>query len=375
MKKYLVTIAGLVGVLLVIAGVKGSQIMSLIKMGETMVPPPTVISATQVEQQQWEQVLNTVGTLEAVQGVVVTADNPGRVTDILFTAGTEVKAGDVLIHQDTSSEKAQLRAAEASVALAKANLDRVSALFKKKVSSRSELDASEARHKEAVAQADNIRTSIDKKTVKAPFDGRLGIRLVNVGSDLSTGSPIVSLQEVDPIYVNFSLPQRDLPKLAAGLKVRLSSDAVPGRVFDGDISTINPEIDPATRSVKVQATLSNEDLSLLPGMYAKVEIVLPQAEPVLVVPVTSVSYATYGDSVFIVEEEKNEESGETSQVVRQKFVRLGETRGDFVTIKAGVEEGETVVSTGVFKLRNNAPVNINNETQPEFSLNPTPEDS
>jgi RND family efflux transporter, MFP subunit len=375
MKKYLVTIAGLIGVLLVIAGVKGSQIMSLIKMGETMVPPPTVISATQVEQQQWEQVLNTVGTLEAVQGVVVTADNPGRVTDILFTAGTEVKAGDVLIHQDTSSEKAQLRAAEASVALAKANLDRVSALFKKKVSSRSELDASEARHKEAVAQADNIRTSIDKKTVKAPFDGRLGIRLVNVGSDLSTGSPIVSLQEVDPIYVNFSLPQRDLPKLAAGLKVRLSSDAVPGRVFDGDISTINPEIDPATRSVKVQATLSNEDLSLLPGMYAKVEIVLPQAEPVLVVPVTSVSYATYGDSVFIVEEEKNEESGETSQVVRQKFVRLGETRGDFVTIKAGVEEGETVVSTGVFKLRNNAPVNINNETQPEFSLNPTPEDS
>ncbi|WP_185233192.1 efflux RND transporter periplasmic adaptor subunit [Teredinibacter franksiae] len=375
MKKYLVTIAGLVGVLLVVAGVKGSQIMSLIKMGETMVPPPTVISATQVEQQQWEQVLNTVGTLEAVQGVVVTADNPGRVTDILFTAGTEVKAGDVLIHQDTSSEKAQLRAAEASVALAKANLDRVSALFKKKVSSRSELDASEARHKEAVAQADNIRTSIDKKTVKAPFDGRLGIRLVNVGSDLSTGSAIVSLQEVDPIYVNFSLPQRDLPKLAAGLKVRLSSDAVPGRVFDGDISTINPEIDPATRSVKVQATLSNEDLSLLPGMYAKVEIVLPQAEPVLVVPVTSVSYATYGDSVFIVEEEKNEESGETSQVVRQKFVRLGETRGDFVTIKAGVEEGETVVSTGVFKLRNNAPVNINNETQPEFSLNPTPEDS
>jgi len=375
MKKYLVSIAGLLGIVLVIVGVKGSQFFSLYKMAETMVMPPTVISSMPVQEQSWEQTLNTVGTLEAVQGVVVTADMPGRVTEILFKAGAEVNAGDVLIRQDTSSEQAQLRAAEASVALAKTNLDRIEALLAKKVSSKSEFDTSEARYKEVVAQADNIRTSIDKKTVKAPFAGRLGIRLINVGSDLGTGSSIVSLQAVDPIYVNFSLPQRDLSMLQLGLEVRLETDAVPGKAYSGKISAINPEIDPVTRSVRVQASLSNEDLSLLPGMYANLRVVLPETEQVLAVPVTAVAYATFGDSIFVIAEEKDEKSGKMQQVARQQFVRLGKTRGDFVAVAAGVSASDTVVSTGVFKLRNGAPVIINNEALPDFSLNPDPEDS
>ncbi|WP_045855850.1 efflux RND transporter periplasmic adaptor subunit [Teredinibacter purpureus] len=375
MKKYWVAIGGLLSVVLVIAAIKALQIMNLIGMSESMVMPPTVISAMSVQQQQWEQTLNTVGTLEAEQGVVVTADSPGRVTEILFTAGAEVQAGDVLIRQDVSSELAQLRAAEASAALAKTQLDRTHALLVKKVSSKSEFDIADARYKEAVAQADNIRTAIAKKTVKAPFAGRLGIRLINVGSDLGRGGAIVSLQAVDPIYVNFSLPQRELSKLALDYSVRIESDAVPGKDFTGVISAINPEIDPVTRSVRVQASLANTDHTLLPGMYAKVTVVLPEAEPVLVVPVTAVSFATFGDSVFVVVEEESEDGADKKLVARQQFVRLGHTRGDYVAIEAGVVLGDNVVSTGVFKLRNGAEVVVNNEAQPTFSLHPNPEDS
>lgn len=375
MKKYLVAIGILLLIALLVAAVKGSQIMALMKMGENMQQPPTVISATRVEQQAWEQTLKTVGTLEAVQGVVVTADIPGRVTEILFKAGAEVAAGDVLVRQDISSEQAQLRAAEASVALAKANLERVEQLYKKKVSSKSEYDASDARYKEAVAQADNIRSVIAKKSVKAPFAGRLGIRLINVGRDLGTGDAIVSLQAVNPIYVNFSLPQRELPEISLGLEVRITTDAVSEKVFMGKISAINPEIDPVTRSVRVQASLNNEDHALLPGMYANVDVVLPEAQTVLAVPATAVSYATFGDSVFVIEEQTDKETGETSQVARQQFVRLGDSRGDYVAIQAGVEPGATVVSTGVFKLRNGAPVVINNEAQPDFKQDPQPSDS
>jgi len=375
MKKYLVAFIGVLGVVALIVGIKASQIFALIKMGETMVQPPTVISTSPVEEQEWELTLSAVGTLEAVQGVVVTADIPGRVTEILFTGGAEVKAGDVLIRQDVSSEQAQLRAAEATVALAKSNLNRTAELLRKKVASQSQYDAEDARYKEAVAMADNIRTTIEKKTVRAPFAGRLGIRLVNVGKDLGTGDPIVSLQAVNPIYVNFSLPQQDLPKLKIGLDVRIQSDAVAGKTFTGEITAINPEIDPVTRSLRVQATLENADHSLLPGMYADVAVVLPEIEKVLAVPATAIAFATYGDSVFVVEEKEDEESGEKSLLAQQQFVRLGRERGDYIAIEAGVEPGDTVVSGGVFKLRNGAPVSVNNETQPEYSLNPNPVDS
>lgn len=375
MKKYLIAIGAVVGLVVVIGGVKAAQIMTLMGMGESMVMPATAVTATEVLEQDWEQTLRSVGTLEAVQGVVVTADVPGRVTEILFEAGSEVKQGDVLIRQDTSSERAQLRAAEASAVLAKINLDRITALLKNNVSSQAEFDTADARYKEAVAHADTIRTNIDKKTVKAPFDGRLGIRLVDIGSDLATGSPIVSLQNIRPILVNFSLPQRDIPKLAAGLQVRLESDAVAGKVFDGEISVINSEVDASTRNVRVQARFDNSEGDLLPGMYANVKIILPDVESVLAVPATAISYATFGDSVFVVAEEKDEKTEAIKLVARQQFVRLGRARGDYVAIEAGVDAADTVVSTGVFKLRNGMEVEINNAAQPTFSLNPEPEES
>ncbi|SMF22154.1 membrane fusion protein, multidrug efflux system [Alteromonadaceae bacterium Bs31] len=371
MKKYAVSIAGLLLLAGVIIGIKAMQIGAMINAGKTMVMPPTVISTTVVEEQEWEITLSSVGSLEAVQGVTVTADNPGRVTEVLFNGGSEVKAGDILIRQDVSSEQAQLRAAEASVALAKTNLDRTTELLKKRVASQSQFDSADALYKEAVANADNIRTSISKKTVKAPFNGRLGIRLVNVGKDLGKGDPIVSLQEVNPIYVNFSLPQQDLPYLSMGLVVRVKSDAVLGKTYTGEITAINPEVDPSTRSVRVQATLENEDHALLPGMFADVKVVLPESEKVLAVPATAIAYATYGDSVFVVAEQENEEG----LVAQQQFVQIGKARGDYVAIDVGVSAGDQVVSGGVFKLRNGAAVEVNNENTPEFSLTPDPSDS
>ncbi len=375
MKKFILPIVGVFAVVAILGGTKVMQIVALIGAGESMVMPPTVVSTVDAKKQQWESILSAVGSLEARQGVVVTADNPGRITEIAFTSGEDVEAGAILVQQDISSEQAQLRAAEASVALAKANLTRATELLRKRVSSKAEFDAADARYKEVLAQADNIRTDIEKKTIKAPFAGRIGIRQVNVGQDISRGDPIVSLQAVDPILVNFYLPQQELSKLNSGLAIRVISDAVPGQVFTGTVSAVNSEINASTRNVQVQATLSNESQVLLPGMFVQVEIVLPAIDEVLVVPQTAVAYATYGDSVFVVTEQVNEKTGESETVALQKFVRLGVTKGDYVVIEKGAEAGDTVVSAGVFKLRNGATVAVNNDVQPEFSTKPTPEDT
>lgn len=373
MKKYLIVIAGLLVVVAILGGIKFAQINTLINAPTAF--PPTVVSTVKAEQQIWEQTLSAVGSLEAVQGVMVTADTPGRITHILFAPGSEVAVGEVLIQQDILSEQAQLRAAEASVALAQANLDRITALLRKNVSSKAEFDTAEARYKEVAAQADNIRTSIDKKTIKAPFAGRLGIRQVNIGQDLGTGNPIVSLQAIDPIFVNFYLPQQEFFKLKTGLEVRIKTDAAPGQVFTGKITAINAEIDASTRNVKVQATLANGEQKLLPGMFTNVEVVLPSASNVLVVPVTAIAYATYGDSIFVVTEQQNETTGTVEKVAIQQFVRLGLTQGDFVVVENGINAGDEVISAGVFKLRNGAAVDVKNEVQPEYSLHPTPKDS
>lgn len=374
-KNILFTALGLLAVIGLLGGAKIMQFVAMAKAGESMVLPPTVVSSSTVESQHWEVTLPSVGSLEAVQGVTINAEIPGRVASIHFKAGSQVKAGDLLVQQDISSEEAQLRAAEATVALTKSNLERASELYNKNVTSKLEFDTADARYKEAVAQADTIRTTIAKKTIVAPFDGKLGIRLVNLGQDLNSGDPIVSLQAFDPIFVNFYLPQRELPKLAPGQEVRLMSDAVPDKVFTGKLTAINPEVDPSTRNVRVQATLDNKKLELMPGMFASVEVVLPVEDDVLAVPVTAISYATYGDSVFIVEEQTDPETGEKKLVASQQFVQLGRTLGDYVEIEAGLDAGATVVSAGVFKLRNDAPIAINNETRPQFSLNPHPNDS
>jgi membrane fusion protein, multidrug efflux system len=292
-----------------------------------------------------------------------------------FESGGSVQAGTVLLKQDTDSEAAQLRGAEANLALAKLNFDRNTSLLKQNLVSRLDFDNSEAQFKQTESQGDSLRAIIAKKTIRAPFSGHLGIRLVNLGQMLREGDPIVSLQSLDPVYVNFLLPQQQLGQIQTGLGVQVTSDALAGRMIDGRITAINAEVDAATRNIQVQGTLANPKKLLLPGMFVSVAVVLPTMENVLVIPATAVLYAAYSDSVFIVEEKNNEKDGRPVKTVRQQFVKLGNKRGDFISVVSGIKEGDTVVSTGVFKLRNGQTVSVDNTLSPDFKFSPKPENN
>jgi membrane fusion protein (multidrug efflux system) len=294
------------------------------------------------------------------------------VVQIAFNPGSRVNAGDLLVKQDTASEEAQLRAAEAAAALARLNVERLGKLLAGRTIAQAQYDSAEATYKQAVAQADNIRAGIAKKTIRAPFAGRLGIRLVNLGQVINEGEPIVSLQSLDPIYVNFSLPQQQLSKIRTGLAVRVTTDALPGELIEGRITAVNPQVDAATRNIRIQATVANPQEHLRPGMYVNVAVVLPEREKVLAIPATAVLYAPYGDSVFIVEDQPDPVSNRVVKVVRQQFAQLGERHGDFVAVQSGLKEGDAVVSTGVFKLRNGQTVTIDNSLSPDFELKPKP---
>lgn len=378
-RKTLQFIASLLGFALLIAGplllIKLSQFKAMGAAGAAMVIPATTVTATAVKEQVWENSLSSTGSLAAVQGVTVGAEMPGKIVKISFEAGSLVKAGDVLVALDISTEQAQLRAAEASAALATANLARAKDLRQANTNSPAELDAAEAQAKQAQAQADNIRAVIAKKTIRAPFAGRLGLRLVNLGQILKDGEPIATLQTLDPIFVNFSLPQQRLSQVAAGHAVRIQADAAPGRTFEGKISAISPEVDPVTRNVRLQATIANEGEQLRAGMFVNVDVVLPSRTTVLAIPATAVLYAPYGDSVFVVDEKKNEKTGQLEKILRQQFVRLGDSRGDFVTVLDGLKPGEYVATSGVFKLRSGMHVAIDNTLAPDAQLAPKPKNA
>ena len=369
-KRIVLTIVGLIVLIGILGGIKGLQISRMVAHGKKFAPPPTTVTTFEVQPESWESLLTSVGTLEAVQGVMVTAELKGKVENIAFEPGAIVRAGDLLVQQDISSETAQLRASEAAVALAKITLKRTRKLLTEKTVPQSQYDNAEAQYKQAAAQVDNIRATIAKKTIQAPFAGRLGIRLINLGQTLNEGDAIVSLQSFDPIFVNFSLPQQQLAQIRPGLIVRMTTDALPGRTIEGKITAINPAVDAATRNIRVQATAANPGEQLRPGMFVNVSVVLPAQEKVLPIPATAVLYAPYGDSVFIVEEKKSEKTGRPGKFVRQQFIRLGKKRGDFIAALSGLKEGETIVSTGVFKLRNGQAVVVNNSLAPEFKLNP-----
>ncbi|NJN46832.1 MAG: efflux RND transporter periplasmic adaptor subunit [Candidatus Competibacteraceae bacterium] len=354
---------------------KLGQFAAMTEAGANMMPPPETVTAMTVRAEQWEQSISAIGTLSAVQGVTVGAEIVGRITRIAFESGMAVNAGDVLVQLDTSSEEAQLASAEAAAALAKANLTRTRDLSARKLVSRADIDTADAQAKEAFAQVENIRTLIAKKTIRAPFAGRLALRQVNLGQILSEGDPIVSLQTLDPIHVDFSVPQQQIPLLRNGMQVRLTADAAPGEIFGGKITAVSPEVDPVTRNVRVQALIGNAGEQLRAGMFATVEVVLPDKQTVLAISATSVLYAPYGDSVFVIEEHQNEQSGETERVLRQQFVRLGRARGDFVDVVDGLKPGDSVVTTGVFKLRSGTAVVIDNALAPTPKLDPQPADT
>ncbi len=368
----LVIVLILVGTL---AGIKGLQFKTMFAQGANFVPPPETVTTTEAKQDTWQPTLTAVGSVAAVQGVVLGAEMSGAVKNIAFESGATVRAGDLLVELDSSVEQAQLRSAMASADLARLNLERARELREKKMMSQADLDSAEAQAKQANAQIDNIRAVIAKKAIRAPFAGRTGIRQINLGQFLDNGAAVVTLQSLDPVYVNFSLPQQDLAQLGVGMAVRVTTDAFPGQNFEGKLTAINPEVDAVTRNVRLQATLANPAGKLRPGMYVNVAAVLSQMEQVLMIPATAVLYAPYGDSVFVVEDKKDEKTGATGKVLNQKFLRLGKTRGDFVVVTSGLEAGQTIVTTGVFKLRNGMSVVVDNKLAPSLQLAPKPANS
>ncbi len=371
-KRILFAVFGLLVIVGLLAAVKFLQIGTMINKGKKYVPPPETVTATPVTAESWETTLSAVGSLTAVQGVTVAAELPGKVLAIAFSPGKEVKKGELLLSQDAVSEQAQLPGAEAQVTLARAELERAGKMLEGRIISQADHDKATAAWQLAVSQANIIRAAIAKKTIRAPFSGQLGIRQVNLGQILREGDPIVTLQSLDPLHVDFSLPQQQLARVQSGLPVRVTCDALPGLSVMGRITAMNPLVDAETRNVKLQATIDNRRNQLRPGMFVTVSVGLPVREKVLAIPATAVLYAPYADSVFIVDDDKTVKGG---KVLRQQFVRLGVKRGDFVAVTSGVKAGETVVSTGVFKLRNGQTVVVDNALAPQFQQAPKPENN
>ncbi len=396
-KLWILTIAILVVVVGALVGIKAGQIGTMIKAGKSFAPPPETISTAKVERADWSNSMSAIGTLVAVRGVVVGAELAGTVREIGFESGANVKKGALLVKLDTSMEEAQLASAKADAALAKLTLKRTQALRGNGVTTAAELETAEARVAQTEAAVAALEATIAKKTIRAPFDGRVAIRQVELGQVLSSGAPVASLHSVSPIYAEFQLPQQALANLKIGQKTQVQADIFPGATWSGEITTINTEIDPSTRNVRIRATVANPDGRLRPGMFVNVNVLAGGQREVLIAPATAVLFAPYGDSVFLVEEAKDEAPQAANgsagakapgiqnasaaavapagrKIVRQKFVRLGERRGDFVEVLSGVEAGDEIAGSGAFKLRNGMAVVVNNALAPKPELNPKPAD-
>ena len=368
--RYVIGTLALLGVLAVLVGVKGAQIASLIAVGEAFAaagPPPEAVGTAVAKNQQWESKLVAVGSAVSAKGVALSAETAGKIVSLRFDSGQRVKQGQVLLELDSSVERAQLASLGARRDYAQTSLKRSRKLARVGAIPESELDADDSTYRSLTADMNALKEQISRKVVRAPFDGKLGIRQVNVGQYLVPGTPIADLESTDSVFVDFTLPQREVQQLQLDMPVRVLASGGGGAVARGRISAIDPTIDPATRSVKVRATL--DDAELLPGEFVNVEVVLPERPRVVAVPVTAVVRAAYGDSVFIVEPQ---EGGSGKLVARQQFVRLGGMRGDYVAVLEGLAAGQRVVVSGAFKLRNNAPVTIDNSVKPKAELDPRP---
>jgi membrane fusion protein (multidrug efflux system) len=376
LKRFAIMLAAIIVIVAVIGFLKFRQIQAGMAMGAKFAPAPAAVSTFKVGRQQWQPTLTAVGTANAVQGVMVSTDLPGIVREISFQSGTSVEKGRELVRLDTTQEVAQLNAAKSRQDLAKVNLDRILGLLKKRVGSQSDYDAADAEFKQATAATAEVDALIERKTIRAPFAGMLGIREVDLGQYLKSGDSVVPLQALDPIYVDFSLPQQALGQLEPGRTVEVSADGLPGENFSGKITAIDPNVDASTRNVRVQATLQNPDGKLRSGMFVNAAVLLPVRDEVLAIPASAIDYAPYGNSVFVVETitpEPGEDGtqAETFLGVRQQFVKLGTSRGDLIEVTKGLEPGQEVVSSGTFKVKDRAPVNVNNEIQPGAEAAPT----
>jgi len=367
-------LAMLAAFIIAIGYVKYEQIQAAIAQAGSFSPPPEAVTTVVAQAEPWDQSLAAIGSMTAVQGVTVSADLPGIVESIHFESGKPVNAGDVLVRLDTRQETAQLRAVEAELELAHTRLARVRELRGKGVTSQAELDDAEAAETTAEARVGEIRATIDRKTIRAPFAGILGIRQVNLGQFLNAGDPVVPLQVLRPIYVDFSVPQQDVDHVQPGTEVTVTAAGTEPYTESGAVTAVDSVVDEATRNVRVQATLRNRDGRLRPGMFVETKILTGGTQTVVPIPASSINYAPYGDSVFIVEEMTGPD-GSTYTGVRQQFVKLGPGRGDQIAVISGVNPGDQVVTSGVFKLRNGAAVQVNNEVQPSNDPAPSPEES
>jgi len=366
-----VVMTGLIGGL---GFLKYKQVETAIAKGANFQPPATAVTTVIAHQETWPSTLRVIGTAAAIQGVTISADLPGTVAKIHFESGQWVKAGDVLVELDTRQERAQLANFEAQRDLAKINYGRTEQLVKEGVMARSEYDNVTAQQKATEAQVGDIEAAIARKTVRAPFSGVLGIRQVNLGQYLAAGQAIVSLQSLNPIYVNFGVPQQETPKVPVGRAIRVSSDDLHGAQFAGRINAIDSVVNEQTRNIEVQATLANPGGKLRPGMFLTVDLPLGARRQVVPLPASAINYAPYGDSVYIVTE-MTDPKGHTYRGVRQQVVKIEGTRGDQVAVTSGLKAGDEVVSSGVFRLRNGAPVQLNNKVQPSNSPAPKPDNS
>ncbi|HUL92910.1 MAG TPA: efflux RND transporter periplasmic adaptor subunit [Burkholderiales bacterium] len=335
--------------------------------------PPQTVSTAKAQFTEWQGEFQAVGTLRAVRGADLAAELPGLITAIHFQSGQEVAEGAPLVQLNNESDVARLQSLMAAVELAEANYDRDQKQLAIQAVSQAVVDADAATLKSAKAQVAEQRALVAKKLVRAPFAGRLGIRAVDVGQYVNAGTKLVTLQALDPVYVDFYAPQKSLGRIALGQKVVLKTDAFQGQQFAGEVSSIDPKVDPATRNVQVRATVRNPKRSLLPGMFATVVIASGGPQRFLTLPQTAVSYNPYGDTVFVVEETKGKDE-KVALVAQQKFVTTGEARGDQVAILTGIKEGDTVVTAGQIKLRSGFPVTVNNAIQPTNDRAPQPKD-
>lgn len=372
--RYVIVIVGLIALIGGLVAIKGSQIGMLIGMGEAMQkagPPPEVVATAVAQKQTWESTLGAVGSVVTAKGVAVSNDAPGVVVRLHFDSGDTVKQGAVLVELDTSVERAQLASLRARRDLAELSAKRSTTLASSGAVAQAQVDADTSSFKSLSADVDALGAQIARKTIRAPFSGKLGMRQVNLGQYLAPGTAVTTLESQKASLVDFALPQQELPKLSVGMAVRgvLSGSTKP---LEGSIEAIDPAVDPMTRNIKVRASLPDPESQLRPGMFLRVEVVLPQKEEVVAVPQTAIVHASYGDSVFTTEEKPGPD-GKPRKVAQQHFVKLGPTRGDFVTVLDGLEAEREVVTAGAFKLRNGIPLKVNNEGTPQPSLDPHPE--
>ena len=373
-KRLIITLLALAAILGGLGFVKFRQVEVAIAQGSSFKMPPTAVTTVVAQRETWPSTLTVIGTAAAVEGVTVSADLPGTIDKIHFESGQWVNEGDILVELDTRQERAQLANLEAQRDLAGINYGRAQELVKAGVISHSDYDNANAQQKATEAQVGDIKAAIARKTIHAPFTGLLGIRQVSLGQYLAAGQAIVSLQSVDPIYVNFGVPQQNATSMTPGRVVRVTNGDLPGIALTGRITALDSVINEQTRNIQVQATLANKGNKLRPGMFVQVELPVGQPRQVVPLPASAINYAPYGDSVFIVSEMKDAK-GNTYRGVRQQVVKVEGSRGDQVAITSGVNPGDEVVSSGVFKLRNGAPVQVNNSVKPDNNQSPKPENS